>query len=309
MGTYTRLTVYTDGASRGNPGLAAAGIHIVDETTSQTVVDLGFALGITTNNVAEYQAVLHAAQWLLAHKELLADDIHISFRLDSSLVVSQLSGQAKINYPHLQQLAGEVRARLHQLPGTHTFEYIPREENKDADRVANDTLDKGFENMEEHQTGIPLADGLSCTLDATKEHPERYATIIGGAAPLPLNKAQALALFRIMLSHLAQLAGDDLDNDTLLQQVDLIQLLAFSMELLDDWSDTDLEDRHTLREALEQYDFAYDFHETLMRAMRAWEEALRLHYDRIESAASNIDVDLEELREEDEDELEDEAPE
>lgn len=64
--------------------------------------------------------------------------------------------------------------------------------------------------MGEQRTGIPLADGLSCTLDTTKEHPERYATIIGGAAPLPLNKVQALALFRIMLSHLAQLAGDDL---------------------------------------------------------------------------------------------------
>lgn len=163
--------------------------------------------------------------------------------------------------------------------------------------------------MEEQRTGIPLADGLSCTLDATKEHPERYATIIGGAAPLPLNKAQALALFRIMLSHNAQLAGNDLDTDTLLQQVDLIQLLNFSMELLDDWSDTDLEDRHTLREALEQYDFAYDFHETLMRAMGAWEEALQLHYDRLESAASHIDVDLEELREVDVDELEDETPE
>jgi ribonuclease HI len=92
MGTYTRLTVYTDGASRGNPGPAAAGIHIVDDMTSEAVVDLGVTLGIATNNVAEYQAVLQAVAWLLEHKELLADDIHISFRLDSSLVVSQLSG-------------------------------------------------------------------------------------------------------------------------------------------------------------------------------------------------------------------------
>ncbi len=143
MGNYTRLTIYTDGASRGNPGLAASGIHIVDETTSETVVDLGFALGIATNNVAEYQAVLHAVEWLLAHKELLADDIHISFRLDSSLVVSQLIGLWNIKDPKLQQLAGEVREHLHQLPGTHTFEYIPREENTYADRLANDTLDSG----------------------------------------------------------------------------------------------------------------------------------------------------------------------
>ena len=143
MGNYARLTVYTDGASRGNPGPAASGIHIVDEATSETVVDLGFALGIATNNVAEYQAVLRAVEWLLAHKELLADDIHISFRMDSSLVVSQLSGSWKIKDPKLQQLAGEVRERLRQLPGTHTFEYIPREENTYADRLANDMLDNG----------------------------------------------------------------------------------------------------------------------------------------------------------------------
>ena len=143
MGNYTRLTVYTDGASRGNPGLASSGIHIVDDTTSETVVDLGVALGIATNNVAEYQAVLHAVAWLLAHRELLADDIHISFRIDSSLVVSQLLGLWKIKDPKLQQLAGEVREHLRQLPGTHTFDHIPREENTYADRLANDTLDKG----------------------------------------------------------------------------------------------------------------------------------------------------------------------
>ena len=143
MSTYTRLTVYTDGASRGNPGPAVAGIHIVDETTSETVVDLGFALGIATNNVAEYQAVLHAVKWLLAHQELLADDIHISFRMDSNLVVSQLSGSMKIKAPKMQQLAGKVKAHLRQLPGTHTFDHIPREENKYADRLANDILDNG----------------------------------------------------------------------------------------------------------------------------------------------------------------------
>ena len=143
MGNYTRLTIYTDGASRGNPGLAASGIHIIDDTTSETVVDLGFALGIATNNVAEYQAVLHAVEWLFMHKELLADDIHISFRLDSNLVVSQMSGSMKIKAPKMQQLAGKVKAHLRQLPGTHTFDHIPREDNTYADRLANDTLDNG----------------------------------------------------------------------------------------------------------------------------------------------------------------------
>ena len=143
MSNYTRLTIYTDGASRGNPGPAASGIHIVDDTTLETVVDLGFALGIATNNVAEYQAVLHAVARLFTHKELLADDIHISFRMDSILVVSQLLGLWKIKDPNMQQLAGEVREHLHQLPGTHTFDHIPREENTYADRLANDMLDNG----------------------------------------------------------------------------------------------------------------------------------------------------------------------
>lgn len=140
MDKYTRLTIYTDGASRGNPGRAAAGIHIVDGT-SKTVANLSFVLGIATNNEAEYQAVLHSEHWLLAHQELFAEDIHISFRMDSLLVVSQLSGQWQIKEPKLQQLAEEVRKSLRQLPGTHTFAYIPREENKDADKLANNALD------------------------------------------------------------------------------------------------------------------------------------------------------------------------
>ncbi len=143
MSNYTRLTIYTDGASRGNPGPAASGIHIVDDTTSETVVDLGFALGIATNNVAEYQAVLHAVARLFTHKELLADDIHIRFCMDSNLVVSQMSDSMKIKAPKMQQLAGKVQAHLRQLPGTHTFDHIPREENTYADRLANDILDNG----------------------------------------------------------------------------------------------------------------------------------------------------------------------
>ena len=142
MGKYTRLTIHTDGASRGNPGPAATGIHIADGTTSQTVAEFGFKLGNTTNNEAEYQALLQAVEWLLERKELLADAIQIRFRLDSNLVVSQLLGLWAIKEPRLQQLAGKVQSCLLQLPGTYTFEHIPREENMYADRLANDTLDK-----------------------------------------------------------------------------------------------------------------------------------------------------------------------
>jgi hypothetical protein len=80
--------------------------------------------------------------WLLAHKTLLADTIQLNFRMDSQLVAAQLSGQWKIKDPKLQQLAEEVFSRLRQLPGTSTFRYIPREENKEADALANYALDK-----------------------------------------------------------------------------------------------------------------------------------------------------------------------
>src|SRR6266566_9336618 len=101
-----------------------------------------WAMPRTTNNEAEYQALLQAVEWLLERKELLADDIQICFRLNSNLVVSQLRGLWEIKEPRLQQLAGKVRSCLLQLPGTYTFEHIPREENAYADRLANNTLDK-----------------------------------------------------------------------------------------------------------------------------------------------------------------------
>ncbi len=156
--------------------------------------------------------------------------------------------------------------------------------------------------MTEQSPGVPLADGLSWTLDGTKEHPERYMTILGGSAPLSLNKVQALALFRILLSHLGQLAGEGLPRDRLLKYVDVVQLFDFSMELLEDASDASLEDRQNLKEALEQYYFATDFREELMTWLEKGEEHLRLQYDRLESAADKMDVDLEALGEEEEDE-------
>ena len=142
MSPYARLTIKTDGACRGNPGPAAVGVHMVDEMTEKTVVDLSVPLGMATNNVAEYQAVLHAVDWLLAHTTLLADTIQLNFRMDSQLVAAQLSGQWKIKDPKLRQLAEDVFSCLRRLPGTSTFRYIPREENTEADALANRALDK-----------------------------------------------------------------------------------------------------------------------------------------------------------------------
>jgi len=135
------IIIQTDGASRGNPGPAATGIILLDATASQTIAEFGSKLGRATNNEAEYQALLEAVTWLLAHPELLAEHVHLDFRLDSLLVVNQMQGLYGFNESRLQQLADNVQALLDQLPGVYTFTHIPRSQNARADRFANQTLD------------------------------------------------------------------------------------------------------------------------------------------------------------------------
>jgi ribonuclease HI len=139
---YACLTIYTDGASCGNPGRAAVGVHIVDEMTKDTVKDFSYKIGNATNNVAGYQAVVNAVKWLIAHKKQLAEQVQLNFCMDSQLVALQLSGQYQIKNAELRQIAGEMRECLCQLPGTYTVGHIPRAENTLADILANLALDK-----------------------------------------------------------------------------------------------------------------------------------------------------------------------
>ena len=159
--------------------------------------------------------------------------------------------------------------------------------------------------MAEQRTGIPLAEGLSCTLDATKEHPERYATILGGEKPLPLSKVQALALFRVMLSHLQQLAGDELQNESELVQVNLVQAFHSSIDWLSGWSQTELEDPHLLTQAYEQYQHTSALQEEMLEAVNGWQTTLEQEYSKLEDAAEELGMALDELGDEEEDEGED----
>lgn len=156
--------------------------------------------------------------------------------------------------------------------------------------------------MAEQRTGIPLAEGLSCTLDATKEHPERYATILGGEKPLPLSKVQALALFKLMLSSLGQIASDELSKDSLLEQVNLVQAFHSSIDWLSGWSQTELEDPDLLTQAHEQYQHSYALQEEMLEAVNGWQVTLEEEYSKIEDAAEELGVDLDELSEEEEEE-------
>ncbi len=143
------LIIHTDGGSRGNPGPAATGIVILTES-GKVLHEFGTYLGVTTNNVAEYTAVIDALKWLISDELALFKGEtpdgerklpSLSFKLDSKLVVEQLSGNWKIKEPHLQELAKTVLDILKSSHISAKFTYIPREQNATADRQVNLTLD------------------------------------------------------------------------------------------------------------------------------------------------------------------------
>jgi hypothetical protein len=164
--------------------------------------------------------------------------------------------------------------------------------------------------MTEPRAGIPLAEGISCTLDSTKEHPERFLTILGGEKPLPLSKVQALALFKLMLGSLGQIVGEEVFNDPLLSQVNLVQAFHDSIEWLEGQDQTRLADNlELLKEAYEQYQFARDLQEEMMEAVQGWETLLDHQDNKLEEAAEELGITLDELDEEEEYELDDERDE
>lgn len=132
-----KYIVYSDGGSRGNPGLAASAFVVFDNDGNEVYRASQF-LGIATNNIAEYTAVLSAMQWLDGNNALSADN-EIVFNMDSQLVARQLSGIYKIKSPDLMPLAVKIKSL--QKKSKVLYNYIPREENKLADLLVNECLD------------------------------------------------------------------------------------------------------------------------------------------------------------------------
>ena len=129
------MTINCDGAARGNPGPAGAGAIVVDEDGA-VLAEVAEGLGETTNNVAEYTAVirgLEEAKRLGAHEVLL--------RSDSQLLINQLTGRYRVKAPHLQPLHRRVRALLVGFAKVD-LEHVPRERNAEADRLANLGVDR-----------------------------------------------------------------------------------------------------------------------------------------------------------------------
>lgn len=141
------MKIFTDGGARGNPGPAAAAFVVVGDD-GRVVAREGKFLGETTNNVAEYQAVILAWEYVVnsesalpAGRRLTADS-QVDFFLDSLLVVNQLKGKFKIKERKLRELAGEVKRLERKVGMEGDYVYIPRKENHLADKLVNQVLDK-----------------------------------------------------------------------------------------------------------------------------------------------------------------------
>lgn len=135
------LNIFTDGGSRGNPGPSALGV-VIKNGEGKTIQKLNKFLGKKTNNQAEYLAVLEAFEWLIVNQDL--SSLKINFFIDSKLVVNQLSGFYKIKNKDLKDLIIKIKLLENKISGKVFYHFIPREKNKEADFLVNQTLDKIF---------------------------------------------------------------------------------------------------------------------------------------------------------------------
>ncbi|MBX3091328.1 MAG: reverse transcriptase-like protein [Cryobacterium sp.] len=130
-----QLLIEADGGSRGNPGQAGSGSVVIDPATGEVLAEIGRYLGVVSNNVAEYTALIEGVRRALA----IDPDAELHIRMDSKLVVEQMSGRWKIKHPDMAELAAIARELLTGTPVR--FEWIPRERNKRADAAANRAMD------------------------------------------------------------------------------------------------------------------------------------------------------------------------
>ncbi|MEO8210376.1 MAG: ribonuclease HI family protein [bacterium] len=133
-----KLKVYTDGASRGNPGIAGIGVLITDEAERVVQTHKKF-IGVHTNNFAEYIALIESV------KQLKSSEIgfeEINFFCDSELIVKQIKGEYKIKNKDLIRLSLEFWKEIKSMNKKFSITHIPREQNRAADKLANEALDE-----------------------------------------------------------------------------------------------------------------------------------------------------------------------
>jgi ribonuclease HI len=134
-GGVTRLLIYTDGAARGNPGPAGAGAILRDASSGEVVAEIARFLGTRTNNYAEWTAVE-----LALAEALRLGARQVDLRMDSELVARQISGRYRVKHSDLKPIHARVMGMLARLDG-YTVGHVPRELNRDADRLSNVAID------------------------------------------------------------------------------------------------------------------------------------------------------------------------
>jgi probable phosphoglycerate mutase len=172
-----RVIVEADGGSRGNPGPAGYGAVVREAATGEVLLERYASLGATTNNVAEYSGLIAG---LRAALELNAT--HVDVRMDSKLVVEQMSGRWQIKNPGLRPLAAEAATLVGRFDAV-TFDWIPRERNRAADALANRAMDEA--------AGKPVRDEITPEIVAPAAPKPR-----GSWAPPSLDDATRLILVR-----------------------------------------------------------------------------------------------------------------
>lgn len=164
-----RLDVECDGGSRGNPGIAGCGSSVLEG--DQEVAARWEFIAKATNNVAEYQGLINALELAIEVAKIrgvAAADLEIQVRMDSKLVVEQMSGRWKIKHPDMKPLAARVK-ELEATLAAVTYNWVPRAQNKRADELANRAMDDGIGGrwFDDALSFQPAADSVEAGEDAT----------------------------------------------------------------------------------------------------------------------------------------------
>lgn len=141
----TTVNIFSDGGSRGNPGPAAYGFVVYDDKKNKLFEGSQY-LDITTNNQAEYRGVLGALQYLYS---VIKNNKHetlkkVNIFLDSKLIVEQMNGNYKIKNEGLKPIYWQIREIISSLAIEVSFSHIPREKNKEADKLVNEEMDRNI---------------------------------------------------------------------------------------------------------------------------------------------------------------------
>jgi ribonuclease HI len=133
-----QISVYTDGGSRGNPGISGFGVAILDQS-GRVIHQISRFIGIKTNNEAEYLALIEALTWVRDHQSEFST---IKFYADSQLLVRQINGKYKVKAANIKPLYQLALSLISDIHSPCTFYEILREKNNLADSLANLAMDK-----------------------------------------------------------------------------------------------------------------------------------------------------------------------